>query len=125
MSKSTAVRAARVCAAAALGAALSAAPAAHAKLGDTHITGQGIVQTIDCNDATLFVNGNNINVTALGNCYAVTVQGAGNVIVADTVTNDITVYGFDQTVFYKWGDPVVWDRGRELGLLNRVERVMA
>jgi len=31
--------------------------AAHAKNGDTHITGQGIEQTLDCNDSTLIVNG--------------------------------------------------------------------
>ena len=32
-----------------------------------------------------------------------------------TSINDITVYGFDQTVFYHNGDPTCWDRGRELG----------
>ena len=32
------------------------APTAVAKNGDTHITGAGITQTIDCNDATLIVN---------------------------------------------------------------------
>jgi hypothetical protein len=32
-------------------------PSAQAKNGDTHITGQGIVQTIDCNESTLLVNG--------------------------------------------------------------------
>jgi Protein of unknown function (DUF3060) len=55
----------------------------------------------------------------------VTVQGSGNVIVADNVINDITVYGFDQNVFYKNGDPVVWDRGRELGMMNRIDRIPA
>ena len=32
-------------------------PVAHAKNGDTHIIGQGLEQTIDCNDSTLIVNG--------------------------------------------------------------------
>ena len=68
----------------------------------------GIEQVLDCNDATLIVNGTNNNVTALGNCYAVTMMGSGNTIVADSVTHDITVYGYDQTVFYKarFADPL-------------------
>ena len=106
-------------------AAESAAPppAAHAKNGDTHITGQGIEQTLDCNNATLIVNGTANVVTALGSCWAVTVMGSSNTIVADNVVNDITVYGWDETVFYKNGDPVLWDRGRELGMTNRLARV--
>lgn len=100
-------------------------PAAQAKNGDTHITSVGSTQTIDCNESTLFVNGSGNTITALGTCWAVTVQGASNTIVADTVTNDITVYGYDQAVFYKNGDPVIWDRGRELGMMNRIDRVPA
>ena len=100
-------------------------PVASAENGDTHITGQGIVRTIDCNDSTLIVVGTSIQVFAVGNCYAVTVQGSSNVIVADNVINDITVYGFDQKVFYKNGDPFVWDRGRELGMTNQINRVPA
>lgn len=101
------------------------APAAHAKNGDTHITGQGIIQTIDCNESTLFVTGTANQITALGSCWAVTVQGSSNVIVADNVVNDITVYGWDQAVFYKSGEPFVWDRGRELGMTNRIDRMPA
>jgi len=101
------------------------ATAAQAKNGDTHITGIGIDQTIDCNESTLLVNGNGNTITALGTCWAVTVQGSSNTVVADNVVNDITVYGSDQTVFYKNGDPVVWDRGRELGMMNRIDRVPA
>ncbi|MCV7101160.1 DUF3060 domain-containing protein [Mycobacterium palustre] len=106
-------------------AATSAAPApsAHAKNGDTHIVGQGVERTLDCNDATLMVNGTGNNVTALGNCYAVTVMGSGNTVVADSVTHDITVYGFDETVFYHGGNPILWDRGRELGMTNRLQQV--
>jgi Protein of unknown function (DUF3060) len=100
-------------------------PAAHAKNGDTHITGIGIVQTLDCNESTLLVNGSNNQINALGTCWAVTVMGSSNVIVADNVINDITVYGWDQAVFYKNGAPFVWDRGRELGMTNRVDRVPA
>ncbi len=98
-------------------------PAAHAKNGDTHVTGQGIEQTVDCNDSTLLVNGTGNTVTALGTCWAVTVMGSSNTVVADTIVNDITVYGWDETVFYKNGDPFIWDRGRELGMVNRLQRV--
>jgi Protein of unknown function (DUF3060) len=98
-------------------------PGAQAKNGDTHVTGIGVKQTIDCNDSTLIVLGSGNTVTALGTCWAVTVQGSGNTIVADNVINDITVYGSDQTVFYKNGEPRVWDRGRELGMTNRIDRV--
>ena len=106
-------------------AAVFAAPPASAENGDTHITGVGMVQTIDCKNATVFVNGANNQVNAIGTCWAVTVQGSSNVVVADNVINDITVYGYDQTVFYKGGEPIVWDRGRELGMTNRINRVPA
>jgi Protein of unknown function (DUF3060) len=99
------------------------APAALAKNGDTHIIGQGIEQTLDCNDATLIVNGTRNSINALGNCWAVTVMGSGNTIIADAVTHDITVYGYDQTVFYHNGAPALWDRGRELGMVNRLQQV--
>lgn len=101
------------------------APAAHAENGDTHITGTGITRALDCNESTLLVNGTGNQIFAKGTCWAVTVMGTGNVVVADTVINDITVYGYDQTVFYKFGDPVLWDRGRELGMMNRLDRVPA
>ncbi|WP_231743370.1 DUF3060 domain-containing protein [Mycobacterium sp. GA-2829] len=101
------------------------APSAAAINGDTHITGTGVTQTIDCRNATLHVNGNGNKVYALGTCWAVTMQGSGNLVVADDVINDITVYGWDQTVMYKNGDPFVWDRGRELGMTNRISRVPA
>lgn len=100
-------------------------PAAHAKNGDTHITGQGVVQTLDCNESTLHVMGTGNQINALGTCWAVTVMGSSNVVVADTVINDITVYGWDQTVFFKNGEPILWDRGRELGMTNRLDRVPA
>jgi hypothetical protein len=101
------------------------APTAQAKNGDTHIYGNGIVQTIDCNESTLLVNGTGNTIYALGSCWAVTMQGSSNMVIADNIVNDVTVYGSDQTVFYKSGDPVVWDRGRELGMVNRVDRVAA
>lgn len=99
------------------------APAAQAKNGDTHITGQGVETTIDCNDSTLIVNGTSNIVTAKGTCWAVTMMGTSNTVIADTVINDITVYGYDGTVLYHNGDPVIWDRGRELGMVNRIQRV--
>ncbi|KZS84037.1 DUF3060 domain-containing protein [Mycobacterium persicum] len=102
---------------------LALPPAAHAKNGDTHITGEGLEQVLDCNDSTLLVNGTANIITAKGTCWAVTVMGSSNTVVADTVINDITVYGWDQTVFFKNGDPFIWDRGRELGMVNRLQRV--
>ena len=102
---------------------VAAAPVAQAKNGDTHVIGQGLEQVLDCNDATLIVNGSNNTVTALGNCYAVTVMGSANTVVADSISHDITVYGYDQTVLYKGGSPILWDRGRELGMTNRLQQV--
>ena len=98
-------------------------PAAHAKNGDTHVIGQGLEQTLDCNDATLIVTGTANVVNAKGNRWAVTVMGSSNTVVADSVTHDITVYGWDQTVFYHSGAPFIWDRGRELGMTNRLQQV--
>jgi hypothetical protein len=106
-------------------AAAVGAPGANAKNGDTHITGVGMSQTIDCRDSVLHVNGNGNQVFALGTCWGVTMQGSGNIVVADNVINDITVYGWDQTVVYKNGDPIIWDRGRELGMTNRINRAPA
>ena len=102
-----------------------AAPSAQAKNGDTHITGQGIVQTIDCNESTLLVNGTGNTIYALGSCWAVTMQGSSNIVIADNIVDNVIVYGNDQTVFYKNGEPNVWDRGRELGMTNRIDRVPA
>jgi Protein of unknown function (DUF3060) len=117
--------AAAACAVAIPVALAAGASVASAKSGDTHITGQGVVQTLDCNDSTLFVYGTGNTITAVGSCWAVTMQGSSNVVVADNVVNDITVYGWDQTVLYHTGDPVIWDRGRELGMTNRIDRVPA
>ena len=100
-------------------------PTAQAKNGDTHITGQGIVQTIDCNKSTLLVNGTANTVYALGSYWAVTMQGSSNVVVADNIVDNVIVYGNDQTVFDKSGEPFVWDRSRELGMTNRIDLVPA
>ena len=100
-------------------------PAAQANNGDTHITGQGIVQTLDCNESTLYVNGTGNTINALGSCWAVTMQGSSNIVVADNIVENVIVYGDNQTVFYKSGAPVVWHRGGELGMTNRIDRVPA
>jgi hypothetical protein len=92
---------------------------------DTHITGAGIQTAVDCYDSTLHVNGSGNTVHVFGTCWAVTVQGANNTVVAETVINDITVYGYDQTVLFHNGEPFIWDRGRELGMTNRIDRVPA
>jgi Protein of unknown function (DUF3060) len=99
------------------------APSGHAKNGDTHVTGEGIEQTIDCNGATLLVDGTRNIVNALGTCWAISVMGSGHTVVADNVVHDITVYGSNESVFFKNGDPIVWDRGRELGMTNRISHV--
>jgi hypothetical protein len=104
-------------------ACVAAVPSGHAKNGDTHVTGMGIEQTVDCNGATLLVDGTRNTVNALGTCWAVTVMGSGHTIVADNVIHDITVYGSNESVFYKNGEPFIWDRGRELGMVNRVSHV--
>lgn len=91
--------------------------------GDTHITQYGLTTTIDCGDATVFVNGSQNVITTVGSCYAISVQGSSNTIIADNVVNDITVYGFNQKVLYKSGDPAVIDRGRELGMMNFIDRI--
>jgi hypothetical protein len=121
--RTTAVGALAVCVATVAAIPAALAPAAHAKNGDTHITGQGVETVIDCNDSTLIVNGTSNIVTAKGSCWAVTMMGTSNTVIADTVVNDITVYGYDGTVLYKNGDPFIWDRGRELGMTNRIQRV--
>ncbi len=104
-------------------ACAAAVPSGYAKNGDTHVTGEGIEQTVDCNGGTLLVNGTRNTVNALGTCWAVAVMGSGNTVVADNVVHDITVYGSGESVFYKNGDPVAWDRGRELGMVNRISHV--
>ena len=91
--------------------------------GDTHITGVGIERTLDCNNGTLLVFGSYNTIHALGSCWAVTMQGSSNTVIADNVVNDITVYGSDQMVLYKSGEPIVLDRGRELHMVNRIDRV--
>ncbi|MHA3023596.1 DUF3060 domain-containing protein [Mycobacterium sp. BMJ-28] len=101
------------------------APSAGAKNGDTHITGQGVVQTLDCNNATLYVTGTGNTINAKGTCWGVALQGSSNIVIADNVINDITVYGYDQTVIYHGGDPALIDRGRELGMTNRINRAPA
>jgi hypothetical protein len=103
--------------------AAGGAPTGQAKNGDTHVTGMGIEETIDCNGATLIVTGTRNTVNALGTCWAVSVMGSGHTVVADNVIHDITVYGSNESVFYKNGDPAVWDRGRELGMTNRISHV--
>lgn len=99
------------------------APNAAAVNDDTHITGQGITQTLDCHNGTLFVNGTGNTITAFGTCWAVTVQGSHNTVIADTVVNDVTVYGFDQNVMFHNGDPALIDIGRQLGLGNRLNKI--
>ena len=108
-----------------LAVSFAGAPVAAAKNGDTHVTGVGSVRTVDCNDSTIFINGSNNVITALGNCWAVTMQGSYNTVIVDNVINDITVYGFEQTAYYKNGSPAIIDRGRELGMTNRIARVPA
>ncbi len=105
------------------GVLTASTPNAHAVNGDTHIVGVNNVLTLDCNGGTLFVNGVRNYITALGTCWAISTQGSANTVIADTVVNDVTVYGYDQTVYFRNGDPFLFDRGRELGMTNRLQRV--
>lgn len=105
--------------------AAAGVPAAQADGGDTHIVGVSQTRTLDCNGGTLFVNGAHLIVHAMGTCWAISTQGSENTIIAETVVNDITVYGNDTTVYYHNGDPLLFDRGRELGMTNRLQRVPA
>ena len=123
MKWSIASRTVAACAVALAFTSAAGAPSGHAKNGDTHVTGEGIEQTIDCNGATLLVDGTRNVVNALGTCWAISVMGSGHTVVADNVIHDITVYGSNESVFFKNGDPVVWDRGRELGMTNRISHV--
>src|SRR5262245_20615109 len=108
MTSKAAVRSMAACAIALPVALGLGVPSAHAKNGDTHITGQGIAQTIDCNESTLLINGTGNTVYALGSCWAVTMPGSSNVVIADNIVDNVIVYGNDQTVFHKNGEPAVW-----------------
>jgi hypothetical protein len=123
VNRTTVVGPLATCAVVIAAATVAPPPAAHAKNGDTHVIGEGLEQTLDCNDATLIVNGTRNIVNAKGNCWAVTVMGSSNTVVADSITHDITAYGWDQTVFYHGGAPFIWDRGRELGMTNQLQQV--
>ena len=59
-----------------------------------------------------FITGTGNQIFALGTCWAVTVQGSSNVVIVDNVVNDITVYGWDQSVLFKNGDPILWESPR-------------
>ena len=107
MKRSIPSRALAACAIAIAFTSAAGAPTGQAKNGDTHVTGEGIEDTIDCNGATLIVTGTRNTVNALGTCWAVSVMGSGHTVVADNVIHDITVYGSNESVFYKGGDPVV------------------
>lgn len=104
---------------------LGGAPDAHAVPGDIHIYGLHDNRVLNCDGGTLFVNGVNLTVHVMDSCWAVTLQGSQNTVIADTIVNDVTVYGYDQTVYYHNGDPFLFDRGRELGMTNRLQRVPA
>ena len=101
------------------------APTANAVPGDIHIYGVHETHTLECNGGTLFINGVNLTVHVVDSCWAVTMQGSQNTVIADTIINDVTVYGYDQTVYYHNGEPFLFDRGRELGMTNRLQRVPA
>lgn len=106
-------------------ASLGGGATAHAAPGDIHIYGVHETHTLNCNGATLFVNGVNLTIHVMDSCWAVTMQGSQNTVIANTIVNDVTVYGNDQIVFYHNGDPLLFDRGRELGMTNRLQRVAA
>ena len=53
MKRSIPCRAVAACAIAIAFTFAAGVPAGHSKNGDTHITGEGLEQTVDCNGATL------------------------------------------------------------------------
>ena len=85
-------------------AVLIAAPSAQAENGDTHITGQGVTRTMDCNNATLIVVGTGNYINALGTCWAVTVQGSSNVTHGCINLSTDNAKSYYDTAIY--GDPV-------------------
>ncbi len=44
-------------------------------------------------------------------------------VIADTIVNDVTAYGFNQTVVFHNGDPALIDIGHQLGLGNRLNKI--
>ncbi len=71
--------------------------AAHAKNRDTHVTGAGHRADAGLQRIHLAGQRHLRIVTALGTCWAVTVMGRLNTVVADTIINDI-VYGWDEVL---------------------------
>ncbi len=69
---------------------------------------------------------------ALGTSMAAGVNAVSDVLSvgtpaaqAENGNTHIKVYCFNQTVIHHDGDPAVLDRGRELGLTNRIDPVPA
>lgn len=67
---------------------------------------------VDCGSGkSLRITGSNNTLRVLGGCSAVRVDGADNTITLDRVDDDLTVYGINNTVTYKSGEPKVRDEG--------------
>lgn len=67
---------------------------------------------VDCGAGkTLRITGSNNTLRVVGACSAVRVDGADNTITLDQVDDDLTVFGINNTVTYKNGDPKVRDEG--------------
>ena len=97
------------------------APVVQAKNGDTHITGQGIEQTPRLQQLRRCSwKGSDNTINALGFVWAVTVRGSSNIIVADNIVGQRPrVRQQPDRLLQERPDPTVWDRGRELGMVNR------
>jgi len=61
----------------------------------------------------------------MGTCWAVTLQGSSNVVIADNIVDNAIVYGNDQTGLLQERRAVVWDRGREWAWSTASDRVPA
>lgn len=90
-------------------------PAARAKSGGTDTRGEGVEQTVRCDEATVLVNSTRDVDTARGICCAVTVMGSSDTGIAATVRHDITMNGSDETVFPHTGTPSAWPRSERNG----------
>ncbi len=84
-------------------------PAAHARRDNSMSLRQ---HRADANASNyLLVNGTQNIVTALGTRGD---RDGLNQSLSPTRSSTITVYGWDETVFFRNGDPFIWDCGREL-----------
>jgi hypothetical protein len=87
---------------------------AQVQVGNTINYGSfGTTAEVDCaNGKSLDVGGSNNTLTVLGTCSSVKIAGADNKIVFDKIDEALAVYGLNNTVTIKAGDPKIDNRGQ-------------